>query len=113
MRLDEILHEMDAYLSRLRQARELLLDQRTEAALKRVLVAEGRSRLGRRIQHLPAAAELPKINADQIIPSFISIEGRSEWKLAPRFRSPQRSMPQIWSSRRFLRRNAPYPSVSL
>jgi hypothetical protein len=32
----EIINEIDAYLSRLRQARELLLDQRTEAAPKRV-----------------------------------------------------------------------------
>jgi hypothetical protein len=36
MPITEIINEIDAYLSRLRQARELLLGQRTEAALKRL-----------------------------------------------------------------------------
>jgi hypothetical protein len=36
MPLDEIVNEIDSYLSRLRQARELLLDRRTKAPQKRV-----------------------------------------------------------------------------
>jgi hypothetical protein len=36
MPLDEIIDEIDAYLSRLRHARELLLDRRTEAPQKKV-----------------------------------------------------------------------------
>jgi hypothetical protein len=42
MPLDEIIDEIDAYLSRLRQARELLLDRRTEAPQKRVPRRKGK-----------------------------------------------------------------------
>jgi hypothetical protein len=45
MPLDEIVNEIDAYLSRLRQARELLLDRRTEGPQKRVPPRIGKARV--------------------------------------------------------------------
>jgi hypothetical protein len=45
MPLEEIINEIDAYLSRLRHARKLLLDQRTEAPQKRVPPRKGKARI--------------------------------------------------------------------
>jgi hypothetical protein len=73
MAILEIIDEIDAYLSRLRQARELLLDGRTKTLQKRVhrrkkKVAPGPA------DHpaFPEGVEPTKINLDQIIPWLIS-----------------------------------------
>ncbi len=106
----EIINEIDAYLSRLRQARELLLDQRTEAAPKRVprrkrKVAPGKadpaSSRSRRttknksgsdhpVVHLKRGTERAEISAEVPISATQHASNLEQPAIAP----PERAIPQ-------------------
>jgi len=113
MPITEIIHEIDAYVSRLRQARELLLDQRTEAPQKRVPRRKGKVAPGEGDPASSRSRQTTRNKSRSDHPVVHLNRGTERVEIAPRSRSPERSTPQIWSSRRSLRRNASYRSMSL
>jgi hypothetical protein len=110
MPINEIINEIDAYLSRLRQARELLLDQRTEAPPERVpsrkrKVAPGKadpassrrrrttknkSRSDHPVVHLKRGTERAEISAQVPISAVQHASDLEPPAMAP----PERAIPQ-------------------
>jgi hypothetical protein len=116
MPLAEIIDEIDAYLSRLRQARELLLDRRTEAPKKRAprrkrvtprqadpassrsrRAGKNKSRSNHPVAHLKRRTERVEISARVAISATQHASDLEQ----PAIAQPERSIPQTVVVKRF------------